>query len=75
MTKLISCPFCGAGEGALVVIDDEHEGCAVVCTLCRANGPAAHDDESASERWNERADEGVDPDALRVLQERLGLRE
>ena len=50
--KLKSCPFCGADEASVEVIDYDFYG--VQCYCCKATGPTEETKAEAISAWNRR---------------------
>lgn len=53
--KLEPCPFCGADEASVEVIDYHFYG--VQCYCCKATGPTEETKEEAIAEWNRRAED------------------
>ena len=51
--KLKPCPFCGADEASVEVIDYDFYG--VQCYCCKATGPTEETKAEAIDAWNRRA--------------------
>ena len=54
--NFIECPFCGADEFFLRVVDPygENDEFCVICDFCDSYGPDASTEEDALKKWNRR---------------------